>query len=153
MTKLNLLLLITLSSLAFQSNAFDLRRGIGGDTGGPKQSWQDIRDNPDLKPAFPPVVIEDQMINYNFLCLHDGIVRSQYKVKLTDKATGDTYFKYLYEDRTSDDVISGQCHLEEIPRKLPIYIYARTEDNSKYKNVPREVLFIKTFSLKECRKD
>jgi len=77
--------------------------GIGGDNGGPKQSWQDIYKNPNLKPIFPTHNIKGRDIRFNHLCLVGERVRTKYKQAITnEKDFSKITYDYLTVDRVRE---------------------------------------------------
>lgn len=136
-------IIFTLTMLITAFNTLSRTKGIGGDTGGPKQTWQDIMKDPKVRPAFPLISIEDHMVSYNFLCIENDVVRTRYKVKVTSDFTDEVLFKYLYEDNSSS--AGNQCMETGLPRELPIYVY-RVNSNPRQ----REVLYIKSYALPDC---
>lgn len=146
---MKIIILMTLALCMLSLGATPVsNRGIGGSTGGPKQTWQQIMEDPKVRPAFPPIMIEDQIIDYNFLCLHDDVVRTRYKVRIEGR--DETRFDYLYEN-ADGGLINGTCQHNGIPRTLPIFIYeANKEDKIDFDNSSAEILFIKKYSIPEC---
>ncbi len=159
MKKFILFTLILLSTLA-SSEIFaqlDVIGGVGGDGGGPKQSWSDIYKNPNLKPSFPQFDIEGRMLGYNNLCLVGERVRSKYKHVVKQDLEFKLDFDYLYTDRvTTETVCQRECRDEcidwvvivhEIPVHREIEVLERKETPSGYEWV---VSFKKDFELQEC---
>jgi hypothetical protein len=128
--------------------------GIGGSSGGPKQSWGDIFTNPDLIPEFPRVVIQGQSIRYHRLCLIGKRIRTKYKRPIFNSMEGPLY-EYLYTDRYREEmqclqVFAGRClHWAdvayEIPLMAPIAVYKNTQDGH-----PLALAFVKKFELQAC---
>ena len=148
---MNLKMLTLIPLLLFGLSLQLFADGVGNISGGPKQSWQDIMTNPQIKPAFPPIVMGDQMIGYNILCIHNDIVRTKYKIKVVDKVTDTISFQYLYEEYGAVPN-SGHCHTSTIPRQLPIYVY-NTENQNNGIEQAKEVLFVKNYTLPYCKEE
>ncbi|MCR9202958.1 MAG: hypothetical protein NXH75_00130, partial [Halobacteriovoraceae bacterium] len=90
------ILFITLTSAWAQTPV----GGIGGDGGGPKQSWQDIYKNPNLNPKFPTYKIQGREISYHQLCLMGERVRTKYKYLVNEpNDLAKLIFDYLVTDR------------------------------------------------------
>lgn len=135
--------------------------GIGGDGGGPKQSWQDIYKNPNLNPKFPTYFIQGRSISFNHLCLMGERVRTKYKY-LVNKPTDLTklIFDYLITDRVYEvevcvQSVHGRCvqyenQTIEIPLKDTIKVMKKVED-SKPPGFIWEHAFEKDFELQECK--
>lgn len=127
---------------------------IGGDSGGPKQSWEEIFENPKLKPHFPAVVIQGHLIDYNFLCVDTeyNVVRTKYQVKISlDEKTDSSTFDFLFEVPVEEHYVCSdnrkKCFYETIPLAQRIYVYKFVARNSGAK----EVLFKKDYKLPNCK--
>jgi hypothetical protein len=134
----------------FQISAQRLPDIIGGDSGGSKQTWQDIMSNSSLKPLFPTVIIQGHLVDYNHLCIdqkHDA-VRTKYMVQIKNHYSNRYFFNFLYEFETSSSFdckkYNQSCVSEFIPRTKTIYVYKADVASA------REVYFSKEYKLPAC---
>jgi len=152
--KLSLLLALLFSLNVWGQNSSTLD-GIGGDSGGPKQSWAEILDNPKLKPHFPAVVIQGHLVDYNILCVEKSsqIIRTKYQVKIVSEDLFEgTIFDYLYEFPNGDHYTcvsdKNRCYFEDIPTSQNIFVYRVEQD---YSSGSRPVLFRKHYEIPVCK--
>jgi len=131
--------------------------GIGGDGGGPKQSWSDIYKNPNLKPNFPQYDIEKRMISYNNLCLLGERIRTKYKHVIKGDSLFKLDFEYLVTDRIRTETV---CRTEvhetcvaweqetyEIPTHIEVPVLKIKDTPAGHQWVES---FKKEFQLQEC---
>jgi len=131
--------------------------GVGGDGGGPKQSWSDIYKNPNLRPNFPQYDIEGRMIHYNNLCLLGERVRTKYKHVVKEDSLFKLDFDYLITDRVRTKTVCkreehGTCiDWEQVTYEIPIHAEIPV---LQIKDTPSGhqwiVTFKKDFELQEC---
>ena len=132
--------------------------GIGNDNGGPKQSWQDIYRNPNLKPDFPSYKVEKREIEYKNLCLIGERIRTKYKYVVHLNVTKIVY-DFLYTDRVrfeerclefdGETCVSYDTVKVEIPLKQEIKVFER-ESNANGGQPVWELAFKKDFKLQAC---
>ncbi len=157
LTKVLLFLALTLMGTQLYANP-KVGNGVGNDNGGPKQSWQDIYRNPNLKPEFPSHIVEEREIAYNHLCLVGERIRTKYKYVVRLNFTKIVY-DYLYTDRirfeerclewNGDTCVSYETVEIEIPLQQDIEVFKREPSSPTY-NSQWSLAFEKTFELKEC---
>lgn len=156
MTHFFIILFALLSSAQAQTRVVG---GIGGDNGGPKQSWQDIYKNPNLKPIFPSHNIKGRDIRFNHLCLVGERVRTKYKQAITDyQDFSKITYDYLVVDRVREveecaSYTEGGICIEwrtfkvEIPLKSSIEVKKKSSEGD---SIVWEHAFDKEFELKDC---
>lgn len=162
----NLRVLFTVLILIFSSTLLAQTPigGIGGDGGGPKQSWQDIYANPNLSPKFPTFDIEGRQISFKHLCLMGERVRTKYKHVINSPTDySKLIFDYLTTDRVrevrvckeygKDGCIQWEIKTIEIPLESSIKVYKRVKKPRMHGPVQWTFAFEKDFKLKECRLD
>ena len=131
--------------------------GVGGDGGGPKQSWSDIIKDPNLSPNFPRYDVEGRMISYNNLCLLGERIRTKYKHVVSNHREFKLIFDYLVTDRVRTETVCAresmhecvdwQTIIFEIPVHEEIEVLKKKESPAGYY---WEVSFKKDFELQEC---
>ncbi len=146
---------LSAGNLAAQNTVID--SGVGGDGGGPKQSWSEIYKNPNLKPEFPHFDIEGRSISYNNLCLLGDRIRTKYKHVVKQDLEFKLYFDYLVTDRVRTESVCrreecGECiSWEEVIFEIPVHseieVLERKENPGGFH---WEVSFKKDFELQEC---
>lgn len=141
---------ISIILFSYQVSAQRLPDIIGGDSGGSKQTWQEIMTNSSLKPMFPAVIIQGHLIDYNYLCVDDrfDVVRTKFMVKIKNHYLNKYFFNFLYEYETPESFdckkYNQSCISELIPRSQLIHVYKSDTASA------REVYFSKNFDLPSC---
>ena len=132
--------------------------GVSGDGGGPKQSWGEIINNPNLRPAFPSHNIQGRTIKFNHLCSMGERIRTKYKqiVGNSFQQNSKIIFDYLVVDRVREERVCVErqyttCLEWEtvkvvIPYEEKIEVYKRKENSNEWK-----LAFEKMFELPECK--
>lgn len=153
--------LLFFSTLIFwmgAAHATTLGSGIGNDNGGPKQSWQDIYRNPNLKPEFPNYMVEEREIPYKNLCLVGERIRTKYKYVVHLNFSKIVY-DYLYTDRVRlvercveydrETCVAYDIFRIEIPLKQTIEVFQKDPESSVFE--PKwNLAFEKDYELKAC---
>lgn len=157
--------LLTFACLLLSWTSFGQAGGIGADGGGPKQSWQDIYDNPNLQPRFPDFMVEDREVSYKHLCLIEGgeFVRTKYKYVISPEydTSKEILFDYLETPRIKEiavcsewedqKCISWENELFEIPLEAAIKVYLKKKDHSGDYDSDWEFAFEKPYPLDQCQ--
>ena len=137
----------------------DSSSGIGGDGGGPKQSWQDIYKNPNLRPEFPTFLIEGRKVNLNNLCLIGERVRTKYKYLINSpQMTLKLIYDFLETDRVFESEICTKYENQvcsryeytkvEIPLKAEIKVLKKV--SAEGEQDLWSFSFTKSFELQFC---
>lgn len=132
--------------------------GVGGDGGGPKQSWSDIYKNPNLKPNFPHYEVEGRMISYNNLCILGERIRTKYKHVVKGDSLFKLDFEYLITDRVRtrnvcqreehETCVAWEQEIYEIPTRIEIPVLHQIEDSPATQHWA--VFFKKGYELQDC---
>jgi hypothetical protein len=141
---------IVFISLSFQLNASLIDEpdtGIGGNSGGSKQSWEEIFKNPSLLPLFPHYLILGNKVSYDHLCLTDDGVRTKFKQPIQRYTNSVWLYDYIYvlnEGCNSEFVMNCDSNIAPIESEHMVKVFKRTEEG------PYELAFEKLFELPEC---
>ena len=146
---------IFFSFLTFAQDRDVVDGGVGGESGGSKQSWSDIMKNPNLRPQFPYYQIEEKSIRFDHLCLVGERIRSKYKQPIFKPGSTYYIYDYLFSERITlreeCSVFDGmECReYTEVPYEIPlkdkIQVYKRQAPSYTW-----EPAFQKEFELIEC---
>lgn len=150
------ILLIT-SALTF-AQVDSIGGGVGNDGGGPKQSWSEIYNNPNLLPQFPSYDVAGRQISYKNLCLYGERIRTKYKYVISQDSLFKIVYDYLIVDRVREETrcrreenrecVDWETLIFEIPLKKEVKVLEKKETPDGIKWVES---FEKDYELKECK--